>query len=271
MSIQATRYFSLDDVERYNWSFENREHLSVTRSTTARLTLAAAIELASLRHADVEMGEDRQLLSAFSHCPNWCLLNQLNWPYCGHRQRAERDGTTFISLPATGADAFWDNCLREFEVRLRTKGFPARLSRSLTGALGEMVDNVWQHSETRVPGLVGYQIEHRKLSFGVSDLGIGVLDSLRRNLRYRGLVSSMEALETAIIAGVTRHESGGYGFSTLFESIAELWGISRLRSGEAAVAFDRRLEQRRRKRYYLPACRGFRVLVACRLDPARTE
>jgi len=149
---------------------------------------------------------------------------------------------------------------------LREKPFrPVTLA--LTGALGEMVDNVWQHSRTEIPGLVAYEVGWRKLSFAVADIGVGVLDSLRTNPRHQYLTTAMDALETAILPGVSRHNSGGYGFSTLFQAIAELWGITRLRTGEAVLFFDRKTEQRKRNRYYLPPLPGFQVLVSCHLPP----
>ena len=265
--MSAREYLSVADLENYQWRLENREWPFSLPLVARRLTIPAAIELASLLQSDPDLSMDRQLLGAFSACSTWRLLRRLNWPTCGPSLKIQDDGVAFISLPNTRSDPFWIRCLRGFEKALNANGFPIGLSRALTGALGELVDNVWQHSGTEVPGLIGYQVGRRCLTFGVTDTGMGILDSLRTSPKHRFLTTSMDALETAILPGVSRHEFGGYGFSTLFQAIAELWGITRLRTGEAVLLFDRQTEHRKRKRYYLPALRGFQVLVSCRLTP----
>lgn len=212
---------------------------------------------------------DAQVVGIFSDCSNWRLLQRLNWPNCGPSQKAEDGNVAFISLPMANSDLFWSRCLRTFEQKLKVSGFPAGLSRALTGGLGEMADNVWQHSQTKIPGLIAYEIRRRRMAFAVADIGIGALESLRTNPKHRHLATSMDALQTVILPGASRFESGGYGFSTLFQAIAELWGIARLRTGEAALLFDRQTESRKRKQYYLPPLKGFQVLVSCKLQPTQ--
>src|SRR5213078_530477 len=107
------------------------------------------------------------------------------------------------------------------------------LSFGLAGALAEVVDNVWEHSASDLPGLGAFHLQSRRATFVVADLGIGVLNSLRSNPRYRNLQTSKEALENAVKPGVSRlDEAGrGSGFGTVLRGLAELWGVLRLRSG----------------------------------------
>jgi hypothetical protein len=258
-------YLTVKDLENYQWRVENRESPRPLALSGKRLTIPAAVELACLVETNHDHGMGRHLQDGLSDCTTWRLFRRLGWPSCGHSQRVQDDNVGFIAMPSDASDLFWSRCLRAFEQGLTSNGFPIGLSRALTGALGEMADNVWQHSQADTPGLVGYEVRARQLTFAVADVGIGVLDSLRTNSEHRHLTSSMEALETAILPGVSRHDGGGYGFSSLFQAVAELWGITRLRSGEAALIFNRQTEQRTRQRYYLPALPGLQVLVSCRL------
>jgi hypothetical protein len=250
---------------------ENRESPSALSWRGKKLTIPAAVELACLVETKREFAIDCWPSREPTDCNNWRLFRRLGWPSCGPGQRISENNVGFISMPADSSDLFWTRCLRTFERNLRSNGFPIGLARGLTGALGEMADNVWQHSRTETPGLMGYEIRNRQLAFGVADLGMGVLESLRTKSKHRHLTTSMDALQTAILPGVSRYDFGGYGFSTLFQAVAELWGITRLRSGEAALVFDRQTESRKRKHYYLPPLPGLQVLVSCRLKPSSTQ
>jgi hypothetical protein len=260
----TTNYLTIQELEKHQWRLENRELPRTLSLCHKKLTIPAAVELACLVETNQESSNDC-LARGPSDCPNWRLLQRLGWPHCGPSRRIGEKNVEFISMPAHSSDLFWTRCLRTFQQRLTSNAFPVGLARGLTGALGEMADNVWQHSSTNKPGLVGYEVRRKQLAFAVSDVGIGVLESLRMRPEHRHLTTSMDALETAILPGVSRYDVGGYGFSTLFQAIAELWGITRLRSGEAALLFDRRTENRKRTRYYLPSLPGLQVFVSCRL------
>jgi anti-sigma regulatory factor (Ser/Thr protein kinase) len=173
-----------------------------------------------------------------------------------------------MALPLHSQNWQWTKFLQSLQRDLKRHGFPENLSGALTGAMGEMVDNVWQHSESSMPGLAGYEVARRRLNFAVADLGIGILQSIRKNPSYHFLNSSMEALQKAILRGVSRFrdQGRGYGFSTLLQSVAELWGFTRLRSSEAVLVFDRRVEKRRRLQKYLPPLPGVQIAVSCGLD-----
>ena len=178
-----------------------------------------------------------------------------------------KENSTMLSVLPQNSDGRWLDSLRSFQTELKQHGFSHSLAGSLTGAAGEIIDNVFQHSQTDLPGLFGYQLSRRKVAFSVADLGVGVLKSLRQNPQYRYLTTSMNALQEAIAPGVSRFDTGGYGFSTLLRSVAELWGKTRLRSGEAVLVFDRETEERRTAHYYLPQFLGMQVSAICRLDP----
>jgi anti-sigma regulatory factor (Ser/Thr protein kinase) len=256
-------------IESFHWKLVNddipsRVHFPFAAS---ELSLGAAIELLCIeRHLPESANFNLSLKLNNSHL--WKLIKRLDWPRCEPGFSVRVGSTGFMVLPLDSSDWRWTAFLLIMQKALKQHCFPEHLAGALTGAVGEMVDNVWEHSETSVPGLVAFEVRHRRLNFAVADLGIGVLQSLRKNPHYRFLNSSMEALQKAILKGVSRlqGQSRGYGFSRLLKAVAELWGFTRLRSGQAVLVFDRLTEARKRVHKYLPPLPGVQIAVCCGLD-----
>jgi hypothetical protein len=163
--------------------------------------------------------------------------------------------------------SWWMGCVHDLLKELIANGFPPNLARGLAGAVIEMADNVWLHSDCPMPGLVVHQVRRRKFAFSVADIGIGVLSSLRKNPAYRQLSSSMEAIRCAIEPGVSRDPNGGgMGFPSLLHALADLWGTARIRSGEAGLVIDRTQDERKKHSVYLPNLAGVHVSVRCALS-----
>lgn len=272
-SIQVKEQFTrsvvqIRDVEHFHWRLSEAE-APVTLSTNGScLSLAAAVELASIT-AFWEGDRTRPAaVVRVARCPIWSLLKSAHWPDRRGRSKLQNADATLLVLPSNPNDSWWTQRLRELVVELSQNGFPAHLARGLTGAVIEMVDNVWQHSESSSPGLVAYQIRRRKFAFSIADNGIGVLASLRTNALFQNLSSSMDAIRQAIEPGISRYEEGGgMGFPSLLHALADLWGTARIRSGEAALVIDRTQHERKKDFIYLPAMPGVHVSVRCALDP----
>ena len=81
---------------------------------------------------------------------------------------------------------------------------PIRLARSgRIGplALGELQDNVFEHSGRPESGVVAYAASNGAFEFVVADAGRGVLASLRENPEFAGLADSGAALRVAVLTG----------------------------------------------------------------------
>ncbi len=157
---------------------------------------------------------------------------------------------------------------KRFEEALLQGRFSQGLSRSLTGAVFEMVDNVWKHSGVTKDALLGYQIGSRTFSFIVTDLGVGVLKTLTMNRRFAHLKTSIDALEEAVKPNVSGDTDGsGLGLDKLTRELANLWGRTRLRSGQGAITFNREGATARRIHNFLPHLGGFQISAVCRLSP----
>ncbi|ANL49614.1 hypothetical protein AMC87_PB00290 (plasmid) [Rhizobium phaseoli] len=148
-------------------------------------------------------------------------------------------------------------------------GFSADHSAKLVAAIGEVYSNVIEHSDNVSSGYVAYRATSGQFEFVVADQGIGVLESLRTNPKYRSLKDSGAALELALERGTSRHlDSGhGFGFVPIFVGLANISRVVRFRSGDHA-----RITVRERSGRITSAtresarCRGFFCSVLCDLQ-----
>lgn len=122
-------------------------------------------------------------------------------------------------------------------------GFPAQAVSRLMGAMGEIVDNVLEHSEAVPTGFVVFGGRPGSFEFVVADDGVGALASLRTNPEYAYLSDEGDALQCALTDGESRYGKAakrGAGFSTLFRSLVNLNASLRFRSGDHALTMHGR-------------------------------
>ncbi len=117
-------------------------------------------------------------------------------------------------------------------------GFPARIAAEIVGALGELQDNVFRHSDASMTGLVAFAARQGTFEVVVSDCGIGVLTSLRSHPDYQRIEDAGAALSVAVANGESRfgRDSGcGFGMGQMFRALANHDGDLRFRSDDHAL------------------------------------
>ena len=111
---------------------------------------------------------------------------------------------------------------------------------SLEWSINEMLDNIFQHSNTHI-GYFMYQFQesYTRISFCLGDFGIGIYHSLQGS-RYKP-ISPADAITLAITEGVTRYEkqTRGNGLWGVSELIAKNLGQLTITSGGAAIYFNK--------------------------------
>jgi hypothetical protein len=120
-------------------------------------------------------------------------------------------------------------------------GLPPRLVQRLMGAMGEIRDNIAEHSQAVATGLVAFRSRSSCFEFAIADGGVGTLASLRTNPEYTQLRDEGEALQCALTDGVSRFgkcAGRGTGFTQLFKSLASLNASLRFRSGDHALSIE---------------------------------
>jgi anti-sigma regulatory factor (Ser/Thr protein kinase) len=256
------------DIEHFHWQLSESECPISFSSNGGGISLAAAVELALIAAHRRDNPSEPHAKIRVARNSIWALVKESRWPLRSGCANLRDGDSTVLVLPTAADDPWWTQRISTLLADLTANGFPSHLARSLTGAVIEMVDNVWLHSEAPHPGLLAYQIRRRKLAFSVIDAGVGMLASLKKNSSLRYLSSSMEAIGKAVEPGVSRFENGGgMGFPSLFHALASLWGTARIRSGEAALMLDHTGEERSKESVYLPPLPGVHVSVRCALDP----
>lgn len=141
-------------------------------------------------------------------------------------------------LDPASDDSHWHQWASHAENAAVASGLARSLVNGLMGALGELQENVYQHSGRPETGLVAYATVNGTFEFVVADAGVGVLTSLRENPEFAQLADSGDALRVAVSDGASRHgrASGrGYGIGQLFRALAHDSAELRFRSGDHAL------------------------------------
>lgn len=138
-----------------------------------------------------------------------------------------------------GADEIaWEQWAMHAENAAVAAGLTKGLAAGLMGALGELQDNVFEHSGRPETGVVAYAAGDGTFEFVVADAGRGVLASLRENPEFAGLEDSGAALRVAASDGASRYARStghGYGIGQLFRALAHDAAELRFRSGDHAL------------------------------------
>lgn len=132
----------------------------------------------------------------------------------------------------------WTSFKLEAHKAALAAGFHSQAVNRLMGAMGEIADNVLEHSESPATGFVVFASRSGSFEFVVADDGIGALASLRSNPEYAHLVDEGDALQCALTDGESRFGRAaqrGTGFTTLFRSLVNMNASLRFRSGDHAL------------------------------------
>jgi hypothetical protein len=258
----------VSDIEHFHWSLAESDVPKSVELEKKPLSVPAAVELAIIQASAGCAKRTGSFFNSSGICATSSVIRATRWPAVDKAHAQKSGDTMALVLPSNSSEenGWWTKQLQLLKDELVRNHFSPRLAAALTGGVGEMVDNAWLHSFTQTAPLLVYQVRPRKFAFSVADLGIGVLESLRKNPRFDFLRSSMEAIAQAIEPGVSRVADGGMGFATMLASMAELWGNARIRSGEAAMIIDRTHETLLKNFIYLPQLPGLHVSARCSLD-----
>lgn len=111
----------------------------------------------------------------------------------------------------------------------------------MVGALGEIHDNIGEHSASPGTGYAAFRATPGVFEFVVGDRGLGLLSTLRQAPEYAQLADHGEALRLALSEGASRfgfQEGRGYGFRPLFTGLANRQGALRFRTGNSALVIE---------------------------------
>jgi hypothetical protein len=142
--------------------------------------------------------------------------------------------TTTPRTIAEFSDVLWIAFRKRLQTAAEFGGFSRRVAQGITGAVDELVSNVFEHSENVDTGLAGYRWDSNEFEVVVADCGIGIHASLRQHADYASVDDAGIALQIALADGESRfgRRSGrGHGFRQLFLSLSGLGAALRFRTG----------------------------------------
>jgi len=127
-----------------------------------------------------------------------------------------------------------------FKTALVNTGAPSPFAHGIVGALNEMASNAVEHAQSAAPPVSTFELFHDRWSFSVTDVGVGVLASLRTSPKYQMLKNEVMALQTAITDGVssTARPGRGFGFTQVFRSLADRACSIRFRTTGALAVWE---------------------------------
>lgn len=229
-SIRAD-FAAADDLLREATQGRLAGHGSVVIEKSSRIGPSVEIALASLSYADQYSAVS--INSPFARSLVQALETRASF---GSDYNA-RAGAFPLSAtnPVIAAGTEWDQWTTHAENAAKAQGLSANLVAGLLGALVEIQDNVYEHSNAPETGVVAYATTSNSFEFVVADRGIGVLSSLRQNPNYASVSDAGAALRLAITDGVSRFplETGrGQGFNQLFRTLVGHNAELRFRSGD---------------------------------------
>ena len=156
-------------------------------------------------------------------------------------QFGARVGVFPLRRYASGGDGadHWSLWASRAEQAAVAAGFPKPIAAGIVGAVGELQDNVFRHSQKSDTGLAAYAATNRSFEIVVADAGVGVLASLRESAEYAHLKDAGAALKVAVEDGNSRFgraSGNGFGIGQIFRALANHDGELRFRSGDHALA-----------------------------------
>lgn len=125
-----------------------------------------------------------------------------------------------------------------FKTALRQRGAPSDLAHALVGAFAEMASNAAEHASAPIPPVASFDTRTERWCFSVTDVGCGIIESLKRNPEHATVADGRKALGLALQHGVsgTGKPGRGTGFTTLFKSLIDRRCTVRFRSAGVAAA-----------------------------------
>lgn len=132
----------------------------------------------------------------------------------------------------------WDMFKNRLHKAAEAAGFQSHNAAALAGAFGEMASNAQAHSRCVETAIAGYAWKPGRFEYCITDLGVGVLESLTSCGHHNDVATHAEALDRAVQPGVSKYgrdQGYGFGFASVVRSLSRLYGEVRVHSGDHCI------------------------------------
>jgi hypothetical protein len=119
-------------------------------------------------------------------------------------------------------------------------GIPVVARRRLLGSLGELIDNVPEHSGHASKALAGFWVNGSTLQMGVADNGQGILAAYHQQPGWDLITDAGDALKLAVVDNRSRYgvPERGLGFRNLVAALRSVDARLRVSSDDACLETD---------------------------------
>lgn len=139
--------------------------------------------------------------------------------------------------PSNADDIVQQQFLMDIRKRLELEGVPKSSAQALTGAAGELIDNIGQHAGPQGEALAAFDITQGSFWLAVGDSGVGALATYSA---MREVQSARQALEVAVVEhrSSTGDPARGLGFRRVLGALRSMDAALRVRSGDASLEIE---------------------------------
>ena len=139
--------------------------------------------------------------------------------------------------PSNDDDIVQQQFLMDVRKRLELAGVPNLSCQALTGAAGELIDNIGQHAGPQCEALAAFEISAGSVWLAIGDSGVGAWQTYRAMPEVQ---SARHALEAAVIEhrSSTGDPTRGLGFRQVLRALRSMDAALRVRSGDASLEIE---------------------------------
>lgn len=214
-----------------------RKVLGLTEVDTRKLQLGPLVELLSFRRRSVPAGAELKLLGNGTPLsaalkampPDTAWAYRISGSVGALRVQAGR--------PSDGDDIVQQQFLMDIRKQLELDGVSKSSAQALTGAAGELIDNIGQHAGPQCEALAAFEITPGSLWLAVGDSGVGALATY-------STMPEVQSARQALEMGVVEHRSStgdptrGLGFRQVLGALRSMDAMLRVRSGDASLEIE---------------------------------
>jgi hypothetical protein len=201
------------------------------------LQLGPSIELLAFRRRSIPPGAELKLMGNGTSLSKAlkAMPSDTAWAY----RTSGSTGALRVQAgrPSDVDDIVQQQFLMDIRKRLEQEGIPRSSAQALTGAAGELIDNIGQHAGTRCEALAAFDITPGNLWLAVGDSGVGALATYRAMPEVQ---SARQALEVAVVEhrSSTGDPARGLGFRQVLGALRSMDAALRVRSGDASLEIE---------------------------------
>lgn len=211
--------------------------VGLTEVDGSTLQLGPLVELLTFRRRSVPAGAELKLLGNGTHLSVALtgMPADTAWAY----RTSGEVGALRVQAghPSNDDDIVQQQFLMDIRKRLELAGVPKSSCQALTGAAGELIDNIGEHAGPQCEALAAFEISAGSFWLTIGDSGGGVLATYRAMPEIQ---SARHALEAAVVEhrSSTGDPTRGLGFRQVLKALRSMDAALRVRSGDASLEIE---------------------------------